>query len=30
LDFSFVIKRGSSNLLQPYTGRLYVENGLTL
>jgi len=30
LDFILVIKRGSSNLLQPYTGRLYVENRLTL
>ena len=30
LDFIFVIKRGSSNLLQPYTGRLYEEIRLTL
>src|SRR4051794_2101443 len=30
LVFSFVIKRGSSNLLQPYTGRLYEETKLTL
>jgi hypothetical protein len=30
LDFIFVIKREPSNLLQPYTGRLYDEIRLTL